>query len=170
MRRTELKRKTPMARKSSKPKRPPSAICMWPNYRCRRQAKVKITDTERYCNGHATKTADNLVGTYVKIRDNWTCQLLGFNDKPCYGLPAVFWCHLIPKGRYQSVRWNPSNAITGCAGHHKAFDESPLEKDVWIEDHILGVGGYRALRDLAMATTRPPVRDVVLEYRAKVAA
>ena len=163
-------KRTPLKRKSGKPKRKPSEVCDWSGHGCRRRADVKITETERYCNGHATDTADTLVGTYVKMRDNWTCQLVGFNDKPCYGLPAVYWCHLIPKGRYQSVRWNPSNAITGCAGHHKAFDESPLEKDLWIEQHILGVEGYAALKHLAMTTTRPPVRDVILEFRSKVAA
>lgn len=144
-----------------------AARCAWSN-RCKKRPEVRVTDSERYCKGHATKTADALVGTYVKHRDGWRCQLVSFDGKPCSDR-QVYWCHLIPKGRYGSVRWIPDNAVAGCAGHHKAFDEAWIEKARWCE-RWLGDVEWQALQDLAVSSHRPDPADVILEFRPVVAA
>lgn len=106
--------------------------------------------------------ADKLVGDYVKARDGYECQLVGFNDKPCGG--PLAWCHLIPKGRYGSVRWSPLNSVTGCRNHHMAFDTSPLEKNLWCEQR-LGTAVWEHLQLVARTTDRPNPRDVIAAYQ-----
>lgn len=126
-----------------------------------------MSDDERYCPTHATALADKLVGDFVKARDRYRCQLASFNGKPCYQPEAVFWCHLIPKGRYYATRWEPDNAVTGCAGHHKAFDMAPLERDIWCEKR-LGPERWRELRVVAIRQKAVDVADVIRTYRGNL--
>lgn len=163
MKQTPLRR-TPLKRKAARPKRTGAEKCNWTGYACRKQAHVKVSDTERYCKGHATKVADKLVGDAVKDRDGWTCQLVGFNAKPCSG-PEVYWCHIIPKGRYPSIRYEELNAITGCRDHHAAFDSSEIERRAWAVQR-LGEAQLEALQHQAITTSSPKVAEVILAYRA----
>lgn len=133
--------------------------------RCRKRPEIRLSEDERLCKGHARDLADKLVGDFVKARDGYRCQLRGFNAKPCWpNEEAVYWCHLIPKGRYGATRWVPLNAVAGCAGHHKAFDESPLEKDLWIEQRI-GAEAFEELRLLARMGGGPSAAEIILRYR-----
>lgn len=165
MKRTELKRKTPLKSKSARPRtRKPAARCAY-GPRCKKQPRVIVGPEERYCPGHATQVADKLVGDYVKERDLYRCQLTSFNDSPCYEPSVVYWCHLIPKGRYYATRWVPVNAVTGCAGHHKSFDTNPLERDEWCRDR-LGAERWDSLRVQAMAQKSVDVAEVIQRFRA----
>lgn len=169
MKRTELKRTTPLRRKAVAPRKRPAVRCSW-SARCKKRPRVIVDGEtpERYCPTHATMVADALVGTFVKTRDGYRCQLRSFNDQPCYQPEQVYWCHLIPKGRYYGTRWDPLNAITGCAGHHKAFDESPLEKDVWCEQR-LGFQQWHDLKVRARQVKAVDVAGVIEAYRAVAA-
>ena len=162
MKRTPLKRKTPLKSKRSTPRRKPPVTCAI--LRCSKRPTVTITSDERYCNSHATKIADKLVGDFVKARDGYRCQLTSFNHKPCYQPEAVYWCHVIPKGRYYGTRWEPDNAVTGCAGHHKAFDTAPLEKDDWAEAW-LGTARFEELQQIAKIVKGVDVAEVIRRYR-----
>jgi hypothetical protein len=158
-----LARRTPLRRRSAKPKRRPPTRCSFSS-RCGRRPGVILGPDERVCPTHATALADRLAGDYVKARDSYRCQLRGFNDQACYRPEAVYWCHLIPKGRYYSTRWEPDNAVTACAGHHKAFDESPVEKDDWILAR-LGAERWGRLRRIARRSKVVDVAEVVRTYR-----
>ncbi len=157
-----MKRSTPI-RRTSRKKRTGVTVCNWPGYACRKEARVVVNEFERYCKTHATQTADKLVGDFVKDRDGWTCRLVGFNDKPC-STPGVFWCHIIPKGRYPSIRYEPLNAVTGCRDHHAAFDSSEIERRRWAIAN-LGDGPFGLLEHEAVTTSAPKVADVILHYR-----
>lgn len=167
MKRAPLERSTPIRRKAVAKRRRPAVRCSWSD-RCKKRPDVVISETERYCHGHATMTADALVGTFVKERDGWRCQLRSFNGRPCSS-EQVYWCHLIPKGRYHATRWIPLNAVAGCAGHHKAFDEAPLEKDDWCEQR-LGVAQWHDLKVQARRVKSVDVVEVIAFYRTVAAA
>ncbi len=156
-------KRSPIRRKAARPKRTGASKCNWPGYSCRKQAHVIVNEFERYCKGHATQTADKLVGDFVKDRDGWTCQLVGFNAKPCSS-PGVYWCHLIPKGRYPSIRYEPLNAVTGCRDHHAALDSGEIERRRWIVAR-LGEAQFEALQQQAVTTSAPKVADVIRHYR-----
>lgn len=130
--------------------------------RCNKRPVVKLAQGDR-CASHATDLADKLVGDFVKARDGYRCQLRSFNDEPCYRPEQVYWCHLIPKDRYYATRWEPDNAVTGCAGHHSAFDHAPLERDVWCEAR-LGPGRWGELRQLAIRQKAVDVADVIRRF------
>lgn len=169
MKRSELKRKTPLrstpTRKRSPTKKPLRELvhCSY-SPRCKKRPREIVSPTERYCPAHATDVADKIIGDIVKARDGYRCQLVGFNAEPCYIPQQVYWCHIIPKGRYRPVRWEPDNAVTGCAGHHKAFDESPIEKDEWAERR-LGSERWHELRVLARQARSVAAVDVIREAR-----
>jgi hypothetical protein len=154
------KRATPRARK-------PRASCSAAP-RCKRQPSVRLGPEERVCKGHATAIADKLVGDYVKARDGWRCQLSDFNASPCWQPEAVYWCHLIPKGRYYATRWEPDNAVAGCAGHHKAFDTAPIEKDAWSERR-LGADRWAELRQQAIRQKSTDVAEIIAKFRGLLA-
>jgi 5-methylcytosine-specific restriction endonuclease McrA len=164
MARTPLKR-----RRTGKPRRTGTAKCAYSD-RCKTFPRVIVTESERLCLRHATWTADKLVGDYVKARDR-RCVLaesFTFGNKGCSG-STLYWCHLIPKGRYGATRWIPENAITACAAHHKSFDENPLAKENWCADY-LGSGAWEDLRETALLGSGMSVADVIVEYRALAAA
>jgi len=125
---------------------------------------VQVEAGERYCAGHATDLADKLVGDFVKNRDQHRCVLQSFNRQPCYQPQQVYWCHMIPKGRYRATRWEPDNAVTGCAGHHMAFDNAPIEKDAWCEAW-LGSTRWEQLRAQARGQKAVDVALVIQAYR-----
>lgn len=122
-----------------------------------------VTETERLCGRHATWTADKLVGDFVRNRDG-RCVLSTFTTGPCYQGSVLYWCHLIPKGRYAATRYDPENAVAGCAAHHKAFDESPLEKARWIVRH-LGREEFDALEQRATHGVKPELGAVIRQFR-----
>lgn len=157
-----------MPRKRAKPRRRPAARCGY-SPRCKGRPNVIVSDTERLCGRHATWAADKLVGDFVRNRDG-RCVLASFAPTtPCYQGDTLYWCHLIPKGRYSATRYDPENAVAGCAAHHKAFDEAPLEKARWIVRH-LGRDEFDALEHRAMHGTKPEIGAVIRLFRGDDAA
>lgn len=166
MKRSELQRRTPLAKKRAKPRRKPAARCDY-STRCKRRPSVVISADERMCSTHATWTADKLVGDFVRRRDG-RCMLVDFNANPCYEPATLYWAHLIPKGRYPQGRYIATNAVAACLRHHESFDHSPLEKDEWIVAH-LGTDTYEWLRR-AVRSPQRPVAEVIFDYRLRAAA
>lgn len=130
--------------------------------RCTKTATVIVSEDERYCKGHATETADRLVGDRVKARDGHTCVLYDFNSRPCMGVLSA--AHLVPKGRYGPARFIEANIISACASHHMAFDQSPLEKEEWIVRY-LGAEHYGALKLVARSGAKYRPGDVIRCFR-----
>lgn len=170
-----LKRSTPLRAKAATPKRkrPPLKPCTYAGkgatiQRCARRPVVRVSDDERYCDRHATWIAGELVGDFVKARDGHRCQIASFNDRPCIG-SELYACHLIPKGRYPVLRYEPDNITTGCMAHHKAFDEAPLEKEDWCRAYL--GERYEELRRQAIEHPQRPDRAaVIIEFRERLSA
>ena len=161
-----LRRTTPLKRTRTR-RRAPSELTrcdFWtprrdrPPSRCTKAGPVVVDENTRYCLAHATETADRLVGDLVKDRDGGECILRTFNDQPCMGTLSA--CHLIPKGRYGPTRWVTTNIVAGCASHHVAFDQSPLEKEEWITRY-LGAEHYDALKFVARSGAKYRPADVI---------
>ena len=59
---------------------------------------------------------------------------LGYCQR-CKSRNNILQCsHVLPKGRYKSLRYNPVNVTCLCAGCHKWFwHESPLEATEWFK-------------------------------------
>lgn len=137
--------------------------------RCTRRRAVVLGPDEQLCSTHARFEADHLVGTFVKQRDA-RCVLRGFRpDLACYS-DELYWCHLIPKGRYPWLRYDPANAVAGCATHHKAFDTSPLEAREWAANHV-GPELWERMESDAVEHrgASPEVDAVIIEFRKRVA-
>lgn len=138
--------------------------CSWSS-RCNKRVTVRLED-EGWCDRHATWVADKAVGDFIKSRDGYECQLRSFNGRACVGSER-YACHLIPKGRYPVLRYEPDNIVTGCMGHHMAFDQAPLEKDEWCRA-LLGTR-YDELRHQAIEHPKRPDRAAVIaEFRTRL--
>ena len=80
------------------------------------------------------KRLDDLCKTYIKLRDNLTCQRCGKqypiteNGKIPQGLD---WSHFIGR-RKHSVRWSPENTCAHCCGCHSYLEGNPHEFVRWI--------------------------------------
>jgi len=93
---------------------------------------VIVSVDERYCRTHGTRIADNLVGAFVKARDDYRCRACGRRDPQ-----RVQWAHLISRGaRY--IRWDPANAVTLCPPCHVGFTRAPSSWSVWLAEHFPG--------------------------------
>lgn len=132
MRKTELKRKTPIKRGGpigSAPKKVPKI--------------PKSTKTE-YRNEKKAPTVaqlDKLWATVVKTRDNFECRLWGVGGRQCGSVMAA---HHIFARWHRNTRWNSDVGITLCAGHHLWVHASPAESTEQIRT-IIGEGLYQTL-------------------------
>ena len=149
--RVSLTRSKPMRRSATK-KRKPKARCSWSNRCPRRPGPTGL------CQTHAMWRAKQIVGDRVKARDG-RCVLQGFNASPCLG--ALQWAHLIPQGRYPSLRFVESNSIAACLRHHAAFDFSPVERELWCRRNL--GERYEALQMMVIRKERGPTAAEVIE-------
>jgi hypothetical protein len=170
MKRTELKRKTPLRAKSPTARRKDSSMrCSrvtersdGSSSRCTKRGTVIVSAAERHCRAHGTAIADKLVGDFVRARDK-RCQLAGINGKPCSD-ERLWWCHLLRKGTYPSTRWTPGNSVAGCAGHHLFLDNHQAE---WLAYCIerLGQESLDGLLGYALAGNGPSAAYVIRAFR-----
>jgi 5-methylcytosine-specific restriction endonuclease McrA len=165
VKRTELKRKTPLRSKAKKPKRIVRK-CAWSN-RCKAASvPVVVSPEERYCRTHGTKKADILVGTYVKQRDR-ICQSCG--NPGTTGLDGLEWAHIMSRGaRY--IRWDLLNSTTLCRGCHFRFTRQPAAWAVWVEDRWPGRLSQLAQMEGAAerAGGHVDTAEIIRTYRARV--
>lgn len=166
MKRTELRRSTPLRSTVAKPRRKPAVTCDW-SARCHRRPSVIVSEDERLCKTHATAVADRLVGDAVRARDGRCMLRAASPELPCFG-EQLFWCHLIPKGAHPAIRWEPLNTVAGCRDHHMAFDRSEVFRDLWRDEH-LGAEVNAELKRRSVTGSRPDVAEVIRRYRQEAA-
>lgn len=87
---------------------------------------------------------DRLAREVVMRRDGYKCRMCGATQH-------LQWCHIYSR-RYQSLRWDPDNALTLCAGDHLWQHHNPLDSARVIEA-LIGPGTAARLR-MVMQTKR----------------
>lgn len=140
-------KRSPLKKKRSTPRRR-GITCL--TLGCKRRPA-----TAGLCKTHATSKADKLVGNFVKGRDRG-CVAAGKHAGP------LQWAHVVSR-RYRAVRWDPTNAVTLCAGHHMYFTPRPLEWDAWVIARI-GADAYSALKRRALEDDVPDLANVINQY------
>lgn len=149
MKRTPLKRKTPLRSVAAKPKRGSEIVCIVKG--CKRRPTYFPK-----CFQHAVKEADDLFATYIKTKYA-VCQNCGSPDNPQ--------CAHIVSRRYYALRWDVSEgAVRLCAGCHVSFTNHPLAWDFWCEDRF-GIEGYRAIKLRGYRGGMPDIPYVIAELR-----
>lgn len=157
MKRTELKR-TPMKRKAAKPRRVAAKCSV---LRCKRRP----TGTGM-CATHSTAVADRLWSRRIRDRDAGCTAARAFPEMDCNGsLQAM---HLVSR-RYHATRWTLDNGRAGCAAHHTYLTLHPLEHLEFCE-RVLGVDGWRRMRDAALAGARQDLVGVIALLSDEAAA
>lgn len=82
--------------------------------RCRtKRAPVRVSETERLCEKHATAKADAAFRTFVRARDP-RCAACGRDDR------GVQCAHVVTRGA-RFVRWDALNAVGLCDRCHFAY-------------------------------------------------
>ena len=115
-RKTRLRSKRPTARRKAPPAGCASRGC--PATRVR----VIVSPTERYCDKHGTKKADDAARAFVRARDP-VCVACRDRER------GVQWAHIHTRGmRY--IRWDADNAVGLCANCHFAYTKRPA---AWVK-------------------------------------
>lgn len=73
------------------------------------------------------------------IRKVGYCQLAGKDTIRCGGNLQCM--HLVTRGAW-SIRWDPANAICGCAGHHVYYTNNPEKWRDFLETHFFEEWAY----------------------------
>lgn len=108
------------------------------------------------CKTHATRLADRLFSE--KIRGIGFCEVASWLPSvKCAGYLQTM--HVISR-RYHAIRWDRTNALAGCAAHHKFYTEHPLE---WERDCVANGIDYPNLCYLALHDPVPDLDDVLAE-------
>lgn len=169
IKRTGFKRKKKPAHKRSDI--PEGQRCSWSN-RCNRRADHPVTDEERYCGTHLRLVAEGVVGTWVKRRDNWTCQACGKNGDGV----VIQWAHIITRGSSPFLKFltepYPGNSLALCAGCHFAYGHNEGNWRRFIERRWPGHHD-RLNRMEAKAEREGGKLDkaaIIIEYRSRLAA
>ena len=116
------------------------------------------------------RRADVLFSRFIRERDGgcvWAQYHGGWIEgDDCWG--ELQCAHLIPKGRYGRIRWEPLNAAALCAKHHQHLDAHPAMRTAWATER-LGGAAFAALLGQAMHGARPDVRAIVEDLERRVA-
>jgi len=95
------------------------------------------------------KKEDREWAVAVKTRDNYTCQKcqVYFPEGRRQGLQAH---HIFGRGRapQKHMKYNITNGISLCYGHHMDAHANPLEFHEWMQDRL--GAGYEDLRQLSL--------------------
>ncbi len=90
-----------------------------------KRAPVRISETERLCEKHATKAADAAFRGFIRSRDP-RCVACGRDAE------GVQCAHIVTRGaRY--VRWDATNAVGLCARCHYAYTKRPAAWLAFVE-------------------------------------
>lgn len=98
-----------------------------------------------------TNKADRLFSE--RVRAIGFCQLAALFPKiDCNG--GLQCCHIVSR-RYRALRWDSTNALSGCAAHHLYATHHPLEWEAVISYSVLDLVALKR-----RALTEPPVDPV----------
>ena len=154
---------------------PEGQRCAWSN-RCARRADHPVTDTERYCGTHLRLTAENVVGTWVKRRDQWACMACGKQGDPLGNNGVVIqWAHIITRGsafiKYLTEPY-PGNSIALDSACHYAYTLNEGNWRRFIERRWPGhhdrLTRMEAERERAGGSLDKA--EIIREYRSRLAA
>lgn len=67
------------------------------------------------------RKADKLFG--MKIRERGKCELSGFDQVKCSGQLQTM--HIVGRSNH-NLRWDITNALCGCSGHHRYYTSNPF--------------------------------------------
>lgn len=152
IKRTPLKRKTPLRSKSARSRRVKETCS---RLRCTRKP---IRDLG-ICATHAKQEADRLFSLLVRAAGNGCAECGRTDTNQC--------AHILSRS-YLAIRYSTSNAVVLCASHHVYFTHRPLEWEAWVD--------YRwprlrtALRERALTYEKPDYAALVPSLRAQLAA
>jgi hypothetical protein len=104
---------------------------------------------------------DALFSTYIRTRDNFTCQRCGVKSK------FVQCAHFIGR-RNKATRWLETNATTLCMGCHGYFHANPLIFVEWTKQR-LGEKDFNFLLAQERIITKPDKKAIEIYLRAKLA-
>jgi len=114
------------------------------------------------------RECDRMLRAIVLARDR-TCQLAAAGLGKCGGPLQV--CHVLPKGRYRSLRHDTDNVLLGCWRHHSplspiSWHSNPRSYALWFD----AAYPERAIRlDLISRTMRRvDLKLVLLELQQRV--
>ena len=142
---TPVKRRAPRKRKDGR------SMCIWS--KCRRARY----DGAKLCAKHE---ADRLFSLYIRDRDG---ECVGHTFVPEVACKGELQCmHLVSRG-YLAVRWDPQNALAGCAAHHMFLTEHPVHHEQFCREAI-GTKTWEALRQAALTGERQHPADVIAEF------
>jgi hypothetical protein len=99
---------------------------------------------------------DSLFSTYIRTRDNFTCQRCGVKSKNVQ-------CAHFHSRRKQQVRFDPDNACTLCMGDHLYLDSNPMEKVEFFQNR-LGETNFNLLNSRARITYPKPDKKMLTIY------
>ena len=111
------------------------------------------------------KQADRLFAAFIKRRDGG-CQMVTYaapllGELRCWG--PLECAHLIRRG-FKSIRWDPRNAVTLCAGHHAWSHQHPIAWRVWC-DELRGEYVMRELLHKAYGLEKVDVAAIVEQLK-----
>ena len=171
-----MKRKKKPAQKRSEI--PVGQRCTW-STRCNRvsdRVSLVVGPEERYCGTHLRLVAEAVVGTWVKNRDDWTCQACGKQgDAKGESGVVIQWAHIITRGsKYIKFATEPypGNSIALDSGCHFAYGQNEGNWKRFIERRWPGHHD-RLTRMEAKAERAGGSVDkvaVIIEYRSRLAA
>lgn len=80
----------------------------------------------------AKKRADTAFALYIRNRDG-KCMIAGLDHVNCGG--GLQCMHLVTRGKY-ILRFDETNAMAGCAGHHVYYTNNPREWEELLRFHF----------------------------------
>ncbi len=111
------------------------------------------------CRSHAKAEADRRFSLFIRARDG-ECRIR--TEKPCVG--PLQCCHLLSR-RFGATRFDPANAVAGCAGHHAYWTANPDRWAAFLEGFVGGIK-FDVMRDRAFGGPPPDLADVLASYPA----
>ena len=110
---------------------------------------------------------DLLFSKFIRARDGW-CVIAKQNGDPssCWG---ELQCAHVLSRRFKSTRWDPTNAVALCAGHHDWYTRHPLAWNDWRMNY-LGAGRFADLLHRAYHGPKPDEKMIREDLRRRLAA
>jgi len=134
VKRSPLKRKTPLRSQAKKPKASRTSAPRCVVLRCKMPQRV----LDR-CRPHAMNRADELASEYIKMRDRRTCRVCGNREN------TVTWAHVLRRNNARWLRHAPYNAVALCWSCHFKFTNDEAAWVDWI-DEVFGGCRHKRLR------------------------
>lgn len=104
---------------------------------------------------------DVLFSKFIRARDGF-CQSTG--SGACWG--DLECAHILSR-RFKAVRWDLTNAVALCAGHHDWYTRHPLAWNDW-RIAYLGAGRFADLLHRAYHGPKPDEKAIAADLRKKL--